>query len=333
MKPGRMLCAMIAGGLSAISYAAPVAHTDYAVLFSGGGDPDNNRPRYYNQTLRMWDITTGILGFDPKNVYVLFADGLDPAADHCTDEGGIAGNPCPSQTYRNSVWDRVVNAGGAVLDATRDSLFDTLDFLDQTMTTSDSFYFWSFDHGFNQNKVEPFDPKSGGLVAWGEPGIWDHEFAGWVDFFDVKAEIYAFGQCFSGSMVDDLDLAHHANRFAAWAAAGCEPSWGDGWVDAWADAIESGVRWTHELGQYAIRFDPFGPNGLGLENPGEAGRNIHIMTNQIPEPGGLGVLALIGLVVVVVGRAGKSPHRAAGARNGRPVPGSPPLPSREMRSW
>ena len=81
-------------------------------------------------------------------------------------------------------------------------------------------------------------------------------------------------------MVDDLNIPGHNNRFAAWAAAGCEPSWGQGWADAWADGIESGLRWSHDLGQYALANDPYGPNGTGEEHPGWAGANIHIITNK-----------------------------------------------------
>jgi hypothetical protein len=54
--------------------ATTQAGVNYAVLFSGGVEPDMNYNYYYNDTLRMWNIMTGTLGYDPANVYVLFAD-------------------------------------------------------------------------------------------------------------------------------------------------------------------------------------------------------------------------------------------------------------------
>lgn len=229
----------------------------------------------------MWNITTGLLGFDVDKTYVLFADGTDPAVDRSS---GI-----------NSDWSMIVNAGGNIAAATHDNLQNTLTSLASMMDQDSSFHFWSFDHGSNPGP-DPTD-NDVELVAWGTPSIRDDELAAWVEPFNVKAEIYAFGQCFSGGMVDDLKIPNHNNRFAAWAAEACEPSYGDGWVDAWADGIESGLRATHALGQYAVVNDLFGPYGTGQEHPGWTGQNIDIITNEkIPESSSvLGILAVGGL--------------------------------------
>ena len=272
------------------------AHVDYAVLFSGGGDNDINYPRYYDQTLRMWGILTGTLGFNPTNIYVLFADGTYSGEDQCTN--GVV-NPDGSWTctaHADSDWSTVVAANSSVLMGTRDKLKDVLGFLDTAMSTDDSFYFWSFDHGdIDPKRTDPNDVK---LVSWGGE-IEDDELAQWVEPFDVKAEIYAFAQCFSGGMVDDLDLAANPNRFAAWAASGCEPSLGAGWADAWASGIEGGYRMTRDIGRYAADNDIYGPFGAACqanpddcESPGYDGANIHIVTNEIPEPAALSLAAL-----------------------------------------
>lgn len=277
------MAAMIGIFPSAIAKATTL-HTDYAVLFSGGYNAGNNHDRYYDQTLRMWDITTNVLGFDVGNVYVLFADGTDPEVDRSS---GV-----------NSDWSMIVNAGGNINTATHDTLKTTVESLYPVMDQNSSFYFWSFDHGsdpfpYNDNDVE--------LTAWGTPAIRDDELASWVEPFNAAAEIYAFGQCYAGGMADDLNIQNHNNRFAAWAASGCEPSWGDGWIDAWADGIESGLRGTHALGQYAVLNDPFGPSGTGWEHPGWTGENINIVTNQkIPEPTSAIALFSFGCLGLVV---------------------------------
>lgn len=269
----------LAAGVTA---ALPI-HENWAVLFSGGYDANNNRPRYYQETLRMWNITTGILSFNPANVYVLFADGLDSGADQCTSESG----GCPG--YIDSDWSTVTTAHSSVLSASRVNLENTLSFLSNAMGQDDSFYFWSFDHGGDDPaSSNPLDVL---LNGWQED-IFDHELAAWVDPFDVQAEIYAFAQCHSAGMVDDIQALSGNNRFSAWACAADRSSFGSGWADSWADGLESGLRWSRDLGQYALVNDIYGPYGTNEETPGYWGRNIHMVTNQIPAPPTLSLLAV-----------------------------------------
>lgn len=280
--------------LSALSLPALATHTDYAVLFSGGYDASNNHARYYDQTLRMWNILTGTLGFNPANIYLLFSDGQDPGKDQCSQYD--AGGNCSG--WKNSDWSAVAAANTSVLPATPTKLQQTITFLDNAMSSEDSFYFWAFDHG-----SQTADPGHVTLTAWDQGAIRDDQFASWVDDLQVKAEIYAFAECFSGGMADDLNLAAHPNRFAAWAAGSGEPSWGDGWAKAWADGIDNGLRWSRDLGQYALTHDIYGPKQLGKETPGWAGANIHIITNDIPEPASL--LLAASALIPLLGRRRK----------------------------
>lgn len=283
-----LLSALVGCGAAS---AAPV-HTDYAVLFSGGWDRTLNHERYYTQTLRMWSLLTGTLGFNPTNIYVLFADGTDPGQDQCI--GYAASGDC--NRWKDSDWSALTVANTSIMTASPDRLQTTLGFLSSIVTRSDSFYFWSFDHGGTENN--PGDPNDVTLSGWDRQEIRDDQFAAWVDPLDAKAEIYAFGQCHSGGMVDELNLAANWNRFAAWAASGCEPSYSDGWADAWADGIDAGLRWSHDLGRYALDNDPYGPFGNecltwgNCETPGWAGANIHIVTNEIAEPASLPLAGL-----------------------------------------
>ena len=112
-------------------------HTNYAVLFSGGYNAQNNHDRYYDQTLRMWNILTQTpdLNFDVNNVHVLFADGTDPAVDRSSDV--------------SSDWSSIVNTSGNIVSASAENLQTTITSLASIIDENSSFYFWSFDHLFS----------------------------------------------------------------------------------------------------------------------------------------------------------------------------------------
>ena len=259
----------------------------YGVIFSGGINAGNNHDRYYDETLRMYNIMTTDLGYD--EVYVLFGDGTDTAIDRSS---GVS-----------SDWSMI--EAGHIEAATATNLENRLTSLQTQITTSDVFHFWSFDHGYNETYDDsppvPATEDLGGLCAWdptwADYRIADDVFASWVNPIDAYAEAYIFGQCFAGDMVNELNIVAGENRFAAWAADWYEPSWGRGWADAWADGLESGLLWTHDLGAYAVDNDPFGPSGTGAEHPGWLGDNLNILTGvPVPVPGAV-LLGMLGLSV------------------------------------
>lgn len=242
----------------------------YVVLFSGGIDANNNYARYYDETLRMWKDATALYGV--KNVYVLFADGTDPAADR--------------DNTVNSDWSAITDAGGNITSASKANLQATLKTVGDKMTKDTSFYFWSFDHGTPRGPaVSDVD-----LVTWGGDfqgdknsanNVKDLELAAWVNAFGgAKAEFFAFSECNSGGMADDLFQGKIPPRFAAWSANADKCSYGKGWADAWATGLESGLRTTTALGDYAKKND-----GEALDTPGFRGADFNILTNDpVPEP-------------------------------------------------
>jgi hypothetical protein len=262
--------------------ASPVQAENYGVLFSGGWNWYNNHDRYYDQTLRMWNIMTGTLGYDVSNVYVLFADGTNPAIDR--------------SSHVNSDWSMITAAGGNIAAGTYGNLQSTLTTLQSTIGPSDCFHFWAYDHGYGGTYDQ------GGLCAWNETEIPDDVFASWANPINAYAESYVFGNCYSGDMINDLNILPGQNRFAAWSTGWWQSSYSGstrGFLYEWANALENeGLRWTHDIGQYAIDHDYYGPNGLGWDTPGWTGDNFHIITNQpIPEPStvllfGIGFLGL-----------------------------------------
>ena len=262
--------------------ASAQAGLNYGVIFSGGISQEQNFDSYYNETLRMWEIMTGTLGYD--EVYVLFADGLDPGIDRFS---GVS-----------SDWSMIPTSH--IEAGTYSNLQNRLTGLQSVITPDDCFHFWSYDHG-----------GPGELCTWGSPFVTDSELASWLLPIDGYAESYAFAQCYAYSMVDDLNILPGENRFATWAADADETSLtftatGEGWADSWADGFESGLLYTYDLGNYAMLNDPFAPPGwtdpstgtVYMETPGWMGDNFHMITNQpiqaIPAPGAI-LLSSIGV--------------------------------------
>lgn len=266
--------------------ATSLADSTYAVLFSGGGDVNNNFDRYYNQTLRMWNDATALFGVN--NVYVLFADGLDNGVDRTNN----------ASVQVNSDWSAITNAGGNIDSATEANLQTTMTIIGEQMNPFTSFYFWSFDHGDVLTGATAGVGSDVALIPWA-PGdvlneanwITDQELANMANnFAGAKAEAFAFAQCHSGGMVDELMAGTHPPRFAAWAAAADECSFGDGWANQWANAVENPQlrKSTNAMGEFARINDPFGPGGNNTETPGWTGADFDFLTNEaVPEPASL----------------------------------------------
>ena len=267
--------------LAALTVAGPAAGAErYAVLFAGGGDKSSNYYKFYDDTLRMWEISTQILGFAANHVYILFADGLDPQADQNLV---IPLSAADKPKYINSDWSTVVEAGSHVAAGNSENLKNTLAGLAAVMTPDDLFYLYCDDHGGNNSPILTVNRKERAthndcyLVGWNSEHIPAAAFASWVDPIQAGKQVYAFGHCYSEGIADKLNLQPQDGRFAAWAAAWfttstiANPGEKD-WDDAWAENLQLGVCNTHNLGLAAINGDQFAAQDF----PGFSGDNLDL---------------------------------------------------------
>ena len=222
----------------------PAGPTNYALLFSGGGDPGSNHLRYYENIRDLYQTITTQYDVPADNVYLLYADGLGSAVDR--SDGA------------NS--DMSFAAEAHVLAATRENLDAVLLELTTLVTSQDHFLFWSFDHG---GGIEDRPEIQGEeiLVAWPRE-VWDDILASWLQPIQAAHSTYVMAQCFSGGMLDNLEPLE-SQAFGCAATNHYEPSWSDGFARAFRDALADGYGTTRQAYRYAYLNDPFATDGEG----------------------------------------------------------------------
>jgi hypothetical protein len=162
-------------------------------MYNGGEgkDPKLGYDEFWNDTYLMWEMLVHKKGYDPENVFVLFADGVDfPAtinepywerytaeynnADHVTD---YAAN---SQKL-TEVFNGLENGSGGFPKVKQE------DFL----------FVWTFDHGGGGNGNSTIYLIDGAMT--------DDEFAALVNPIEAHKKVYWMQQCYSGGFHDELE--------------------------------------------------------------------------------------------------------------------------------
>ena len=71
---------------------------NYAVLFSGALDPEENFTRYYNNVKSLYKVLITDVGLNPANVYILYADAN--GAQNIADDQNIGSDPKNHDIWR-----------------------------------------------------------------------------------------------------------------------------------------------------------------------------------------------------------------------------------------
>ncbi len=169
--------------------SATPASKRWAVIISGGYDKNNNHPRYYNDS-QFFYRTLLANGFDKNNIFVLIADGDDPAVDQ---SDGSSSNPDLDGDGSNDIG----------YNATVDSIETVFEELSKSLDNDDLLYIFVTDHGGSDDS-QPFDDPTAYLWLWGER-ITDSDFAIQVNKVTTLATVAIFEECFSGGMIDNLE--------------------------------------------------------------------------------------------------------------------------------
>lgn len=191
----------------------------WALLVSGGYDPDNNNARYYQDMSSMYQTLLKPPYCYPENhIYVLMSDGIDPTPDQITDSGNYV-NSDPTLGQSNG------NQPEHYLAATRSNLDDTLTKSLSSLTGNDQLFVFVTNHG-------GLDPGGSGKVRlwlWKGDYIWADQFVSELPT-NTKALVMTMEQCYSGGFVDPFIPQGYPGpqdtqkRVIATAASAIEPS-------------------------------------------------------------------------------------------------------------
>jgi hypothetical protein len=175
------------GLLSNVASATGNVIENYAVLFSGGHTPNENKVWYYDCLKETYDTLVNKCSLDRANIHVLYADGTDPGidrADHQNSPMGFA-------------------AGSDIRQATSQELGEVIALLRDRVTDSDHILFWFCDHGGDTAGNDPTNTTGEMIAGWHET-INDEALAPLLQQVEAGCTTYFFFSCFAGGMLDDL---------------------------------------------------------------------------------------------------------------------------------
>ncbi|PXF57736.1 MAG: hypothetical protein C4B59_14670 [Candidatus Methanogaster sp.] len=227
---------------------------NYALLFSGGARLGKNHARYYNNIKEMYELLVDDYDLDPDKIWILYADGTNPAADR---SDGLNSD----MSY--------VATGTTVLPGTQANLESVLTTtLPGPVDSNDHFLFYAFDHGGGADNA-PATTGEEVLTGWGSgDNADDDELEDWLNQVGAGHTTIVHTQCFAGGMLDDL-LPLTSSTFGCAATNHYEGSYGDGFAGAFASALNSGYENAHDAYVYAHDHDPYAiTRGTYLDNGG-----------------------------------------------------------------
>lgn len=159
----------------------------FAVIISGGYDAYNNHPRYWNDISFLYTVLTHTYGYNPAHIFVLAADGTDPAIDRSdgvSSPTDLDGDGEPDIDY----------------PATKAAITEVFGKLAHRMKSDDFLFVFTTDHG-GQDEQEP---GMGLLYLW-DDSITAADFAAQVNrISSYDTMVFAMEQCYSGGFKDYL---------------------------------------------------------------------------------------------------------------------------------
>lgn len=223
---------------------------NYAVIINGGINKYNNHFRYWNDCSLIYKTLINTYNYNKDNIFVLMSDGTSPADDRLLLNGTFDSSPLDLD---NDGIDDIQYA------ATPTNIHNVFTTLSNTLTSSDTLFIFTMDHGGQTNGNSVY------LYLWNGSTISDVEFATEVNRVNAGKMIFCMGQCHSGGFIDNLQAP---GRVIMTACDYDEFSYGssyyDTFVNLWTNAINGtvgadsnsdGFVSIHEAFLYAENYD------------------------------------------------------------------------------
>jgi hypothetical protein len=218
---------------SLCSFAGQPQSDKYALLYSGGMNPDKAYIRYWNDMVLYYNMLVNLYGYDPENIVVVYKDGI---GEDNTMPVDFAANPA--------------------------GINSALTKLENEMTGIDKFFFFATNHGGTRsdNGSPSVDDESWDgdnidetLFYYNSSSIaYDDDVVNWIERLSFSRMICVMEQCFSGGMIYDL---RGDNRIIMTAANETQVSYGGATYDDFVMLLASALIGTHQLDNTPVDAD------------------------------------------------------------------------------
>jgi len=255
--------------ISAKTAQESVGGTNYAVIFSGGGNISSNHPRYYDDVKYLYQTLNATGNLLPENIYVLFADGTNPENDSYKVVQSERIPISSDMTF-------VTGYQTQVKSATQENLTSVIGTIADKMTDNDHLLFYSFDHGSEPEtspKMVTSATDNEYLVTYSSYSsnwVTDKEFADILFQIDKGYVTLALTQCFAGGMLDNIidpatgeclnpNISEYdkTNKWFGMAATShFEASWGNAFSHSFIDGLTKHSN-TEDVFAYTQKNDKF----------------------------------------------------------------------------
>lgn len=250
----------------------PKGGVNRGILFYGGSSALENYGYYYEDLCKQYKELRKYVA--PENIYILYADGQNPAKD--TNLNNDVKNPyCVNS-------DMSLFEGSKVFAATPENYKKVMEEIQKDSTENDHLLVHSFDHG----------AEDGSIVAWGKH-IKPRDFAEPIEACKGKRTILMH-QCHSGGLARAFKT--NEDIFVSASASPYQPTWGNFAPKAQLAALEhhgSFMVKTHDFFSTAVRMKSKLFEGqkaklengqyidltLAVETPEAYGGNFHILAS------------------------------------------------------
>ncbi len=230
---------------------APAARGEnYAVLFAGGSanrDADENHERYHIELKRFYWHLVDHYGYKPENIVILHGDGTAPGYDVDSPVGFNYSADWSSITANNT---RVLEGSSSNLGTEMQAW--------QSLSPHDLTLVWVFDHGGDRDDpdFQTSDHEQEYICGWGSE-INDDVFAGWADDIGADRQAYFLTQCYSGGVLEELDISGHPYRWGCASARHYEKSQSGGAYTGFAEAMNDAIDEELDDNDYLITQTEF----------------------------------------------------------------------------